>query len=172
MARSIDTILAGYLASVSTGFWTLEPVFAGLAAQVHLLELTGELLVAGGLVGGADDIWLTLLAHGDGIDRATGETDADLRLRMRQPEKQVTPTAIEDRVNDLLASGTCQVIEHFAAWGQVIDVDFTCDVSAIYDRRPGFTVIVPDGLDNYPTLYAEVLRIKAAGVPAWLVIED
>lgn len=52
--------------------------------------------------------WLTLHARGLGKDRATDETDAELRTRLRQIEDSVTPQAILAAVNALLTSVTTE----------------------------------------------------------------
>jgi hypothetical protein len=180
MARTTAALLDRLLKRLPPCFEPVRPLLAAAAAQLHLVEAAGDDLAAAATVDGADDIWLSLLARGYGVERAVDEDDASLRRRLRNVEGQVTPEAVMVAVEamvDAISANTSELIEHWAAPHQALDVSAVCDVSHLYDRIPGFTVRVPvlNGDQNHPAyagIYAEILRVKAAGVPAWMVVEN
>lgn len=91
-----------------------EPVLAGMAAQAEDVGAVRDDAVGAVTIGGADDEWLTLLAHGYGVERTEAETDAGLRIRLRNVEEKVTKNAIKTVVDAVLAdagSTPCRVAE-------------------------------------------------------------
>jgi len=80
------------------------------------VELSTEEFVDAATIGGADGIWLTLLAQGYGVPRAPSEADASVRARLRNVERQVTRDAILEAVEAILvAYGTsgARMVEWF-----------------------------------------------------------
>ena len=175
MARSVEALLARFLGLIPESWGPLRAVIAGVCAQLALAESTSDTFVDQTTIEEAEGIWLTLLARGYGVDRADGESDESLRLRLRNPERQVIKDAIGDAATALLEeSDEALVIEHWAAPHMALDVDAACDVTDLFDQHNAFTVIVPEGytVDVYAAILQEVDRVRAAGVRWWLVVED
>ncbi len=153
-------------------------VYAAIFAKV--LQVTELDVIPSTTVGGAEGQWLTLLAGGYGITRATGESDENVRERIRSVADALTVDAIEDAVDALMAELTAVesiLVEHWHAQ-LVFDTEdlewaLICDHSYLFDQHHAFTVIVPDFGDFpegvYPTLVAEIERLRAAGVRAFLL---
>jgi hypothetical protein len=84
-------------------FAALEPLLAGLAAQMAVVDGAAAGLVSTTTVEGAAGRWLELLASGAGISRADGEVDAALRARLRTPEAMLTRAALQEVLDQQLA---------------------------------------------------------------------
>lgn len=159
--------------------WT--PVLAGRATVAELAVCTAANLANESQIGGATDTFLDLLARNYGVRRAPGESDPELRFRMRNAEDKVTPAAILAACDEIFSSytaETCVLIEHWDN-GVACDVEppdpfCACDVSTLYDKHNAITIEVPDLGDVTHQAYSiainEVNRIKAAGVCAFLLI--
>lgn len=126
----------------------LRPHLAGLAAMLVDLEALNDDAVEATTVAGAEGIWLTLYARGLGIHRVPGESDADLRKRVRNVEDVVTRPAILAAVNELLAAYTVEqarMFEHFET-GFFADINFAdqpTNGTRILDQHNAFTLVVP-----------------------------
>lgn len=201
MARTTDELLAQIERLLPAQYRPLRPHLGGLAAMYRCCEQLGDAFKLSATVAGAESIWLSLLAHGQGIDRATDETDASLRERVRSPEDKLTPISILAVVNALLAPYTAveaQLFEHWnsAAW---CDDDAYADQDVLYDQHNTFTLVLPcvgvfntgdafcdddayaddcyigQGSGEHP-VYAAIIsavnKCRAAGVRWWMVIED
>jgi hypothetical protein len=179
MARTAEQILTRIMRHVPSWAAPLRPLFAGVAGAFRLVELALDDLATAVTIGGAEHFWLTLLARGYGVRRADAEPDASLRARLRNVEDMLTRDSIEDAVDAILApftASTCTVVEHWDAPHMAIDVSAACDVTNILDANPAFTVFVPiiGGDPNhpvYPAIWAEIRRIKACGVTAYMIVE-
>lgn len=201
MARTTDALLAQLERLLPAQYRPLRPHLAGLAAMFRRCEQLGDDLKTAATVGGATSIWLTMLAHGQGIDRATDEPDASLRDRVRNPEDKLTPIAILAAVNALLAPYTstqAQLLEHWSA-AAYCDDDAYADQAVIYDQHNAFTLVLPsigefntgdafcdddayaddcylghgDGEHAvYAAIVSAVNKARAHGVRWWMVIED
>lgn len=200
MARTTAQILAQLEKHVPPALRTkLRPLLAGWAASLQAVESAGEGMADATTVGGSSGIWLTLLARGYGVVRATGETDTQLQERLRNVENQLTVASIETATDALLASGTSTLVEHWKGGIYLTDDDdevaspgdgysayLDCDElvpgatafgSYLYDAHNGFTLILPlfgtiDDLDPvYAAVIAQVEKLRAAGVRWWLLIE-
>lgn len=176
-----------------------EDVIGGMAAAIEEAQDTGEAAVLEASIGGAEGKWLTLLARGYGVTRATGETDGSLRGRLRNVEDKVTPQAILDAVNSLLAPYTAteaELVEWFEGDGAFwLDYDYLDD-QRLFGEWHTFYLIVPllgeaawgdfyvdssflddefigAGPDHpvYAAIVAEVERLRAAGI-RWLLITE
>jgi hypothetical protein len=177
-ARTTDEHLARSLEHLPPAFHPLRSVLVGIAAQLHLADALAADLATTATVAGAEGPWLTMLARGQGVRRANGEQDVALRSRLRNIEDLVTPPAVlaaVESVLDLYDDNPASIVEHFAAPHMALDVDAACDLTDLFDRNPGFTVLVPpiDGVEGHPghaAIYAEIRRVKAFGVPAWMFI--
>lgn len=117
MARTTQELLERLLAFLPPQYQTSEPLLAGVADALQAAEgAADELLqvlpfgpylaiLPGGAplsLVGASGIWLDLHASGYGLLRAPGETDDQLRTRLRNVEDAVTRPAILAAVNTLL----------------------------------------------------------------------
>lgn len=192
MARTPAELLDQLEKFVPPQFAELEPLLAGTAGSMALAETAFDTLKTLATVEGGTDKWLTMQAHGYGILRATGESDASIRERLRTIEPKVTKTAIEERVNALIEPDTCTVIEWWE--GFYCDVDFWLDNPEPYlsGGPNSFVVIIPkqgsyfsfgsfcdvnfwldtpeayigDGPEDpvYAAIVSEIERIRAAGV--------
>lgn len=182
MARSTATLLAQLRRFLPPGYAAAEPLLAGLAAELAEVETAGDALVDATTVAGASGIWLTLLARGYGLRRATDESDASLRARLVAPEAQVTRAAILAAVNAILAEYTVEeavLVEHWAAEGYA-DIDCWADQTPIYDQHNAFTLECPI-VGSFPTpgsehavygiIAAAAEAMRAAGVRWWLVVD-
>lgn len=187
MARSTDELLEQLERFVPPEYAPLRPVLAGLAAMLVEAEETTDGLITSQTVGGAEGIWLTLLARGYGVDRATDETDSSLRYRLRNPEQQLTKAAILEAVNALLAEYTADEAELLEHWANGIymteeddDTDIFFDDAEIFDQHNAFTLRCPlldpfEVGDEHPVYVAIVVlveQLRAAGVRWWLIVED
>lgn len=84
----------------------LYALWSGMVAPLVQGQTVVSALREQGYIESATDIWLTLHAKGLGIYRVDGETDEQLRIRIRNIQNRVTPNAILQFVNDLLATVT------------------------------------------------------------------
>lgn len=89
----------------------VEPLAAGLAAAVALAEAGADSLREQVTVELGADAWLTFAAQGQGIRRATAETDGSLRIRMRSVDDQLTRPVLQTTVDTLLETDNCQILE-------------------------------------------------------------
>jgi len=178
---------------------TLRPLLAGHSAAQAVVEAARNNMLSAVTLAGADGRWLTLLARGYGIRRATDETDEVLRTRLRYPERQLTPGAIIDRVNDLLSpyTSTLAVLEEWWEVPSYIEDGWYLDHFGLSGGPHWFVVRCPVigeiphgtayigidlyldhsflGADEHPVyerIAAEVDRIRAAGVRAALFIDS
>ncbi len=184
MPRTTDELVDELLRFLPERFAGCRELLAPVAGQLaHVLAVAELDFIEHTTVTGARGPWLTLLARGYGIRRATGELDASVRLRLRFVEDAQTKPAIEGAVNALLApytSSTCELVEHWADGvacdASEVEAAFIVDVSELYGARLAFTLIVPLVADDpthpvYNTIAAEVGRLKAAGVRWWMILE-
>lgn len=177
----------------------LAPVLGGVAAAFAEVEQAVDELVDDTTIGGAEEEWLTLRADDQGLARLPSETDAELRLRLRNPERQLTPGAILDAVNGLLATYTATeavMVEwfygsnflgqmylgqfHFAPspLAFVIFVPRVGDVPNLTDSFLGVSYLGTTYLGSggvhiaYTQLGKLLARQRAAGIRAWIVVDD
>lgn len=187
MATAYATALANLVAQMKLYLppetWDgREDLLTAFAAPLARAFVTAEEFVDDGSIGGAEGQWLELLATNYGMRRSVSETDANLRIRLRNVEEALTCAAIVAAVDAILSaySGTGAVcIEHHEQ-GPVCDtetplISAICDVSFLYGTIPAFTILVPDLGNTHPAwgpIYAEVERLRAAGVEWFFVIDD
>lgn len=115
MARTTDEILAQILQMLPDDYATGTPLLSGIAASQRQAEIVADTLAPLATIGSAAGSWLTLHADGIGIRRASGETDASLRFRLRNVEEQVTRAAILKAVNAVIAPDVARLIEWYEA---------------------------------------------------------
>jgi hypothetical protein len=130
-------------------YLAVRAILAGIAAQLAAADAVVESFATSSTVGGASGAWLTLLARGYGIDRAQDETDASLRDRLRDPVPLVTPAALLEGVDAILADYTAtpaRLVETRRAIGALLggpdEPALILDLSRFGDWNH-FTVIVP-----------------------------
>lgn len=198
MPRSAAEIAAQGMAALPPWAKPLEPIIAGLAAELALVEATGEDFANSTTVGGAEGIWLTLLAQGYGVDRSTGEPDSSVRIRLRAPEDQATRPAILAAVNATLAPYTADEATMLEFWDDgFADRDAWADLSVLCDLHNSFVLVLPligtaleggsyadfdyadacyAGADGEHPIYEAVRslvnRLRAAGIRWWIHIEE
>lgn len=97
-----DDLVAQVLAFLPEAYQPLKPILSAGAASAAEVLAAGEANASGASVGGAEGIWLDLLARGYGLRRRTGEEDALLRLRLRAPEGKLTRGSIQAAVDRIL----------------------------------------------------------------------
>ena len=196
MARSTDALLAQLLRFLPTRYQAAAALLSGQARAMHEAEVAGDDALAASTFA-ATAAWLDLHARGYGLARADGETDASLRLRLRNPEPQVTRPAILGRADALLDGLTDVAAVMVEPWESAsLDVDFYLDVALLLDTRT-FALVVPligdpvvgvDYFDDafadtdafagegaWPSIYFALLqqiqRVRAAGIHWYLVID-
>lgn len=125
-----DDLVAQVLAFLPEAYQPLKPILAAGAAAAAEVLAAGEADASGSSVGGADGIWLDLLARGYGLRRRTGEDDTLLRGRLRAPEAKITRAAIQGAVDRILAH--YEVVGTAREWwrGGFLGVDAFAGVSA------------------------------------------
>jgi len=194
---SIAVLVAQIERFLPPGFSASREILAGVAAALDRARQVNEDLALASTIGGAEGKWLTLMARGYGLSRATHETDVSVRRRLRNVEDRLTCQAILDAVNRLLEPYTATeavLYEWFDEDGAFwLDFDFLDD-QRILGEWNTFYLFVPllgeaawgdafldDAfLDDaflgagpehpvYPAIVAEVERLRAAGV-RWLMI--
>lgn len=182
MALTTAQVLAQIEKLLPPRYAASRAVLSLYAAMIAKVQQVAELdFIPSTTIAGAEGQWLTLLARGYGITRATGESDASVRTRLLTVEDALTVSAIEDAVDALLADLTavpCELVEHWQA-PLVLDTDdldwaLITDNSYFFDRHNAFTVIVPDFGDFpddaiYAAIVAEVDRLRGAGVRAYIL---
>lgn len=109
--RGAAELLAQFASFLPHQYCGAEPLAAGQAAAMSLVESAVDDLREQGTIGLATGIWLTLAAHGHGILRATAESDDALRIRMRSVDDEVTRPALLAFVNALLAPDEAEMLE-------------------------------------------------------------
>lgn len=182
MTVTADQILDQVMLRVPERYLASRELFSAIAADLAYIINSAELdWIPTVTIGGSEGQWLTLLARGYGVDRASGETDIDLRSRLRSIGEALTKNAILDAVNSILVSrGTAVpaiMTEHFVRQTvldtSVVDFAFVLDRSYLVDTHNSFILIVPDFGDLtdsvYASIIAEVNRIRASGI-SWSLI--
>lgn len=192
-ARSTSTLTDELEAFLPSYYCGALPLLAGMAAVLHAVEGGVDNLRPEATLELGTDIWLTMAAHGQGILRATSETDASLRIRMRSVDDQVTPPALEAAVNALIAPDTCTLLE----WWEhsYLDVELVdegglwLDTQRLSGGPSSFLILVPQrgwlsagsfvdadlwldntyiGTESEDSVYAAIIntvhRARAAGV--------
>jgi hypothetical protein len=200
VARTSAEILAQLDRMLPDHYRTLDPR-VGFPAALADAEARGEALQALGTIDGAGGKWLTLHAAGQGIQRASGESNASLRTRIRNIDDALTLPAIKAAVDALIAPDECRIVEWYDGPYLGIEDDsgaWLGNESAILSMGPqSFTVIIPSqgavfqtggflsdnlwlgleyiGSESEPSVYDaiinEVNRLRAAGVFWRLVLE-
>lgn len=198
MARTVDELLEQIERFVpADDRLLLRPLFAGIAACMRECELAGDDMVDAATVGSSVDKWLTLLARSYGLRRASLETDAQLRSRIRYPERQLTKAAILDRVNAILAPYTATEAEMLQWWeaSTYLGYAWYLDHGRMSGGPHSFLLLVPlvgdlpggasflgatylsatylgvHEHEVYDLISAEVDRIRAAGVRGYVAID-
>lgn len=196
MAHTVSQLAAELARYLPAYFSATEPLQVALAAPMQLVEQAAEDFAAATLLANSDDIWLTFLARGYGLERATLESDASLRARLRHIGKVVTPEAILEITAQL--AGAAGMVEWFE--GPFLDNyegGFFLDSSFPSGGRNTFLLFVPEvgtvavgdsyldvdfwldsdgflGADDedpiYATIVAEIEQIRAQGIRWALVI--
>jgi hypothetical protein len=187
MARTTDELLAQLERFLPPEMAPLRPVLAGIAAMMRQAELFKDACIDAAKHTTAEGIWLTLLAQGYGVRRATGESDASLLDRLQNVPDALTVTALEDAANRLLAdlTGTeAYILEHWAN-RFFCDGDGYCDQGdPLLDQHNAFALVCPlvgdlPSSETYPTgehavyaaIFAAIQQLKAAGVRWCLVVQ-
>jgi len=114
MALTTAQILAQIERRLPDEYEVWRPILAGMAAQGEDVSELLDDATAAVTVAGADDQWLTLYAHGYGIERTEGELDPNVRIRLRNVDDKLTRPAIKAVVDDVLdeaGSTPCRVAE-------------------------------------------------------------
>ncbi len=101
-----EAFLTALLRWLPPDYESVLPILGGSAGAMGAVQGVVPTLIDLTTIELGTGKWLTLHARGLGKDRATDETDAELRTRLRQIEDSVTPQAILDAVNALLATVT------------------------------------------------------------------
>jgi|GEM_PF-4827563 len=200
MGRTTDQLLAQAERFVSPeDRESLRPLLAGVAAVMARVEASRDGMRDSATVGASAGRWLTLLARGYGLRRATNETDAQLRERVRFPERQLTKAAILDRVNAILSAYTTKQAQMVQWWETTsyIGYDWYLDHGRISGGPHSFLLLIPLvgempggaaflgatyldydmylGVHEHPVyelIATEVDRIKACGVRAYVAIDS
>ena len=199
MARTTAEILLQLEAALPSWALPLRPVLAGIAAQLAQVEATGESLVDFTTVEGAEGAWLTLLARGYGVQRATGETDPSIRMRLQASPDQLTRPAILGAANAMLAGLTDRQASLIEPWDDgFADRDAWADHTILCDQHNSFVLVLPlvgeavtgnayadrdayadfdfAGSDGehpvYEAIRALINDLRAAGVRFWIHIEE
>ena len=199
MARTTQDILDRLFAFLPPDYASAEPLLAGLAAAQNEAELAvdslsdslpfGPMAVTlpdGSVVTylGAEDVWLDLHAKGYGLTRRAGETDAQLRIRLRTVTERVTRAAILDAVNALIAvhAVTATMVEWFEE--PYLDLVETVAVGGWYldstilsGGANSFVLYVPViGVGYAEPIYDSVISLvealRAAGIRWRLIVGD
>lgn len=125
----------------------LDPVLWAMAAAMEVAADTSDDLADSATIEGAEGAFLTLLARGYGIIRATSESDDTLRTRLRNVEDKATRGAILDAVNAILAPFTGDQAEMREHWDAGIFLDDEAYVddpeTVLYNEHNAFTLLVP-----------------------------
>lgn len=195
MARSKADIKASIDAIVPEPYHGDETLLWAIAAALEQSEDTVDDLYDEGLWGNATGIFLDLHAAGWGLRRATSETDASLRIRLRSYPEQVTPNAIEGTAQDLVQAvdpaETAYLLEHwedgaFAADAASTGIDGHTFADQGVEYLPGrigswadgFSIILSDDIYGDPTdsryeaIVAAIESIRPHGARWWLVVDN
>lgn len=177
----------------------LEPVLGANCASLALAEQAVSELHDLATLEGATGQWLDLHGQGQGLTRRDGEGDNGYRMRLRRPDEALTPNAILTGVNILLAPYTDTQAIMREPWREGPFWDqFFWDQEILSAGLLTFTVICPRvGTDPedvgmyydhsyydrsfyaadadhpvYASIYELLQRARAAGIRAYLVIDD
>lgn len=154
--RSTTELLAQLERFIPSVYKPGRPIFAGYAAMMAQMEALGvDTMLPTATHAGAAEMWLTLLAKGYGLERATGEDDASLLIRLRNPGRQVTRANILAIVDAILAAYTttpAEMLEWFEEGldGSYYDDDFFFDEGRIIGDHNTFGLILPFLTDGWP----------------------
>lgn len=199
MPRTTQELLDRLFAFLPPEYESAEPLLAGLAAAQNEAEIAvdslsdslpfGPMAVTlpdGSVVTylGAEDIWLDLHAKGYGLTRSVGESDAQLRIRLRTITERVTRPAILDAVNVLIAPHA--VVATMVEWFEEPFLDLVETVavggwyldSTLLSGGPNsFVLYVPvigAGYSEpiYDSVISLVETLRAAGIQWRLVVGD
>lgn len=128
----------------------LYALWSGLAAPLAQAKAWTTALFEQAVIETGMGMWLTLHGKGLGVDRLQDETDAQLRIRMRNTQDRVTPPAILKHVNDLLSTVT--------------------EEQAVMLERPQSFVWEESGIDEWPVWW--LWNAFVLGLPALPVAEN
>lgn len=176
----------------------LDPYLGGMAAAFAAAEAVNADLALSTTVGGAEGVWLDLVALGDGMRRQSGEEDADLRARLRTPVAAITVANLEAAANAILAGygvSGAYIVEWFT--DGYADVDCYADSTILVDPYNRFALVVPligdaivaglfaddgyadtdymgDGGESpaYASIWAAIERLRAAGIRWSMFIQE
>lgn len=143
-----------------------DALLAGFVAVFHALESYAGWLFDQTFLSRAEGGWLDEHGRERGLERLTGETEEQFRSRVRAIEEKVTPEAIVNRVNAMLAVPEATLYEHplsFFAMDEFHPKYSMYEGRRVFDGEYGFTVSIPDQLppgrpgmwanDRDPTVY-------------------
>jgi hypothetical protein len=179
--RTYDQVHAQSMALLAPAFHTAEPLVAGLSQVLFLVEYYVSIWASTLRLGGSG-AWMSLIGRADGIEPADGESADTYLARLRYTEDAVTPAAIraavarivpDDASWQLVEHWTCQLFLHEDG-GDSYVTDLFLNGRNMLGGNLAFTVVVDEGLDAgiYTGLYAEIHRLRAAGVTVSLIVED
>lgn len=174
----------------------LHALWSGLAAPLAQAKAWITSLFEQALIGTGSDIWLTLHAKGLGVERLQDETDAQLRIRMRNTQDRVTPSAIATAISKLLSTVSelgAYVIDRNDGPGFGLEVD-ALEQGAWFWEWNAFLLYLPSlepaeapsGMEAgaleeewfelmrehviYTLIRAETVRCRAAGIRVFYVL--
>lgn len=156
MARSVTDLETQLLRFLPSQYRSMRDLLIAFPGAMAAADATIDDLVDTAKIAGAEDIWLTYMARGYGVERATGEPDAALRSRLRAADGSTTRPALLEAVNRLIApytDGEARMIEWFEA--PFLDVEEIqgawCDIAAISGGPQSFIIVIPE-IGDLPAL--------------------
>jgi hypothetical protein len=156
MARTVEQLEDALLQFLPSQYERMTDLLVAIPGAFHLALQQDDDLLETSTIAGASDIWLTLLAKGYGVDRATGEPDPSLRSRLRAADGSTTRPALLEAVDRLIAPYTdtpSEMIEWFEA--PFLDVEEVegawCDIATVSGGPQSFLIFIPE-IGDLPAL--------------------
>lgn len=182
MTRTAQQVRDAVTALVPPAYTEVLPLAIGVAGPLYVAEQMARGLADFTLPTSSTSIGLDLIAEGQGLERATGEDDYTLRLRIKTKPRRVTPGAIEAMLHGLLwpLEVEYQFVEHWrirlklrTTGGPVYMNEARASNNCLLGGFHGVTVILPDYASDATRLaVATALSgARAAGIRVWIVRE-
>lgn len=177
---TVSQLYAQAARRMPTAYHPTLPLVASASATLRKVAVAVDAWAASATPSLAEGEWLDLIARAYSIYRRAGESNADLRLRVANLPRRVTPAAIKEAVDAILSPDECIVAEHWQTRIYCDDsdteylTDFYCDEDHLLGVHNGLTVVCPAGLTEATELAvcAVINLARAAGIRAWAMFED
>ena len=173
MPDTIEDLVRIYVGSTPRDVFTTalgEDIAYTLAEMFALAYTEIQRLAAGSVVATATGLFLDLHARDRGLRRQEGETDAQLRERLKKPPLAGTVPAILESVEAITGVSTAIIVE-LPKQGAYYDRGFCFDSGLRFGGGRGVVIVIIPASANAKNAVSDAVRSKVSAGKIWYVEE-